>query len=645
MIRALLTVLLLALAYQPPDGYIRMPRLGITFINSGDMPVDMRRYQQALFLGAGWNRWPLYWDRVETAPGQYNWAVYDRVISADLTHGLQTNVILLGRPGFHQAGGSISNLGAPVFSDGTDTPGSGKTINLNNPWARFVYAAVQRYRPGGQLTQQEGWAAGRGVTVWEMWNEPDLTMFWEGSPADYARLLKVGYLAAKHADSTVQIMFGGLADPDRDNWLAQALAIYATDPASAAYNWYMDLVGVHSYTYARRSGEVVRRVRETLAAYGLSRPIWLNESGVPVWDDYPGPTWATADPTSRRLRVTADQQAAYVVQSTALAWAEGAAVVMYHQLYDDCGNQPFGSNFPPHNGELCASGSTCSGDAHGLFRNPADYACFSRHPVPGSPRPSAGAYRLLAEIFGAGSFENGVARTLDDRAVVVTFDRPSLRERLHVVWNRSLRPVMLDLPASGDTATMRTLDGTAYTLFPENGEYRISLPPATQDDFPYLVAGDGAAVGGAPFIIVEQVFAEQPYNPALPRLEGDVPPASPNVTLPAATTSPTPLPTVDPTHDTRPPSASLNPLPPESPPQFMVSWSGEDDSGIGGYLIWVSTDGGTWQPWLETTATSAIFSGEIGRHYAFAIWAVDLAGNWTPNVDLTPQAETRVTAG
>jgi hypothetical protein len=50
--------------------FIRAPRLGITFINSTDGDISEQRYQQALFLGAGWNRWPLYWDRVEVSPGQ-----------------------------------------------------------------------------------------------------------------------------------------------------------------------------------------------------------------------------------------------------------------------------------------------------------------------------------------------------------------------------------------------------------------------------------------------------------------------------------------------------------------------------------------------------------------------------------------------
>ncbi len=58
-----------------------------------------------------------------------------------------------------------------VFSDDTDEPGPGKSINPDNRWAYFVNAAVNRYRPGGMLAQQQGWNDERGVRYWEIWNE------------------------------------------------------------------------------------------------------------------------------------------------------------------------------------------------------------------------------------------------------------------------------------------------------------------------------------------------------------------------------------------------------------------------------------------------------------------------------------------
>ena len=85
------------------DDYIRADRLGIAHISS-DSGTSPDRYEQALRLGAGWNRWPLYWDRVERVPGEREWAAYDEQVRNDLEMGLQINAILIGVPGAYQDG-------------------------------------------------------------------------------------------------------------------------------------------------------------------------------------------------------------------------------------------------------------------------------------------------------------------------------------------------------------------------------------------------------------------------------------------------------------------------------------------------------------------------------------------------------------
>lgn len=602
--------------------------MGITFISSLDHPANDLRYQRATLLGAAWNRWPLYWDRVERAAGVFDWSGYDRLVAQDVQHGLAINAILLGRPAFYGLGGGVQNLNVAAFSDGTDIPAPGKQPNPANPWAVFVYNAVMRYKPGGLLASTMGWPAGTGVSVWEAWNEPDLTMFWSAGVEQYARLLKVTYLVAHQADPSTRVMFGGLAygNPDQDDWLAKVLAIYAADPLRQTFNWYMDQVAVHNYTYARRSGLVVNRIESELAKYGLNRPVWLNESGVPAWDDYPGPVWTAAIPSERQYRATMQQQANFWVASTALAWASGAEVVFYHQLYDDCGNQ--GGDFPPHNGEYCATGAMCAGDAFGLYRNERGEACFSQHPLPGSPRPVAGAYYRMAQIFGAAPFANGQIES-QEGSTLVSFDRPTTGERVLVMWNRTTGELKLDVPALGDSAQLYDIANQDYELIPTDGKYTIGLQPLTADNLPGLPAGELSGIAGAPMILVEKI------NPAL------------LVTLTAPVTvtpegTPAPRPTIDPTGDISPPTTSMTALPPISPSTFAVEWSGSDDSGVDRYLVWVRINGGKWQPWLETGQTRGFYTGSVGNTYDFAVWAVDLAGNWSLNSELVPQASTVV---
>jgi hypothetical protein len=161
------------------------------------------------------------------------------------------------------------------------------------------------------------------------------------------------------------------------------ISIFQNDPNASANNFYFDMVAIHSYSYPYRTGWLTLFTRDTLREFGLSKPIWVNESGVSVWDDYPGPTFASSSDQRQRL-ATADQAAWFFIQSTAYAWAEGADVVFFHQLYDDCGDRP--DNFAPNSGRF--------GDAFGLFRNRTSSPCFSQHPYPDTPRPAARAFRM-----------------------------------------------------------------------------------------------------------------------------------------------------------------------------------------------------------------------------------------------------------
>jgi hypothetical protein len=343
-----------------------------------------------------------------------------------------------------------------------------------------------------------------------------------------------------------------------------------------------------------------------------------------------------------------------MIQSTALAWAAGADVVFYHQLYDDCGNQPSNTDFPPNNGDICANGA-CWGDAHGLYRNDRGNVCFRQSPQPGTPRPVAAAFYRLAQIFGGiGTFGSGQVVDVNGRGTAVAFNRVSsgtVTERIYVLWNRTSSRLVVEVPASGVSAALYTMDNQDFVVTPTDGEYQVGLDASSGS--PYIPLGDNNAVGGAPIIMVEQVPpGAAPIDPVLLHVEGMEPApretASPEPIGEGATFGdfstpiPTPRPTVDPAFDTQPPQASVFALPEVSPPTFTVQWGGQDNSGIAGFVIWMRENGGTWQPWLETSDMQAEYTGQSGSTYEFAVWAVDLAQNWSTNTELSPQAVTRV---
>ena len=625
------------------DGYIRSDRLGITFISSIDSYNIPDRYRNALILGAGWNRWPLYWDRVELASNNWDWSAYDNLVEADLRNRLNVNAILLGRPDFRRDGNSIQGIYEPIFANDKDTPTENVLVNVNNPWAQFVFEAVSRYKPNGVLAQQRNFRADQGIRVWEIWNEPDFPIFWQGGVKAYARMLKTAYIVIKSVDPSATVVFGGLLYATDDTWLTQVLSIFQQDPLRRDYNWFMDVVAIHSYDDPWRSAWLTLYVRQGLKAYGLDRPIWLNESGVSVWNDYPGPIWAT-DPANRIRLATIEQQAYYFIMSTAYAWSEGADKVFFHQLYDDCGNQPAGTNFPPHNGELCASGA-CFGDAFGIFRNRSDSVCYSQHPFANTPRPVANAYRLMADIFGQEEFTNGQVEDIDGKVTVISFDRPRTQERILVVWNRTFEPITFPLTPLGQSATLYTLDEVQQIASATDGYYYFNLQPATNFSYPDLDASRTTAIGGEPIIIVEQTSAD-----SIPVGDVVVANASDENLVMRPTIHPTmgainlvPIrATVAPENDTTPPIPEMKILPPTSNRIFSVEWSAQDDGEVDSYFVWVRVDGANWIPWLQTTLTESDYAGESGKLYEFAVQAQDVAGNWSTNTELQPMTSTRV---
>jgi hypothetical protein len=487
-------------------------RLGLCFVSSAEDRADDARFARALAAGAQWNRYPFYWQNIEKSGGSYDYSAQDTVVKDDVAHGLRTLAILLGTPGMYATGGvagaqmplvsqnveveiaagevsakdfpisaassAPSSLDQPVFSDGTDVPGSGKTINPNNPWARFVYNTVNRYKPGGVLAQQQGWPDDKGILHWEMWNEADLAWFWSSSAQQYYRLLKVGYLAAKFADARCAVMFGGLAYNDGGSWFNSVLGAMAADPNPSlrdANNQYFNILGLHAYSTSTDAISRPTTARAQLAAYGLNKRIWITEMGAPVWNDYPGPT---NDPNSA-FRATTAEQAAYVIQSHAYAMYSGVEYMFYFQLHDDCGN------------------GADAHDAYGLFRNTSSSACY---PSDAGARPSYTAYQLVAAYFRD---LTPAWRQTPSGAEVVAFNKAG-NQRLVVMWATGGSNVEVQVKAVSASATLIDVYGHTQQVTPQGENYHVTLPAATNRNNPYF---DGYMIGGLPYILIENAPA------------------------------------------------------------------------------------------------------------------------------------------
>lgn len=504
---------------------VSTPQLGLAFISSAESPANETRYQLARAIGGTLNRWPMYWPQIEQDPiGQprvFDWSRQDANIIADLNHGLTDVPILMLTPIGLDTGGdrlapappvgaglrllmqdktlnaanSPSSQGSPpeglylnVFTDGSDVPGPGKSINPANRWAYFVNAAVDRYRPGGLLARAQSWSGDKGIHSWEIWNEEDLDQFFSGTPADYARLLKVAYLAGKQADPNATVIFGGLAHFQKPNWLNDVLDVIAADPVSTTYHDYMDAVASHSYAWAWQTFSYLQQDRQRLDARGLKDvKLWITETGLPVCDDSPiAPFNFCPSP----YRGTMAEQAAYLIQTVAWSNWLNAENIIWFQLVDDVGNE-------------------CPYDAFGLVRNPPAGPCVGRD---GSTRPAYDTYQLTNRLFAGTQPYWRDRRTstatnwITGNQEILAFKRPGTGERVITLWTRYYIAETVLLTATSTSARLFYPDGTSQTLIPVNGVYAINLPAATNLGAPYADGKqlDGtSSVGGSPRILVE----------------------------------------------------------------------------------------------------------------------------------------------
>ena len=167
----------------------------------------------------------------------------------------------------------------------------------------------------------------------------------------------------------------------------------------------------------------------------------------------------------------------------------------------------------------------------------------------------------------------------------------------------NLPPMVLDGFLPPEDGTGRGLGYFSYTVMPKAG-----LPTGTQIRDVATVTFDDN-----PPITTDQVNENDPSQ--------GVDPAKQDLN----------------TIDAGAPTSSVTALPAFNPASFTVNWSGLDaagGSGIDSFEVYVSDNGGAFTLWqIDTTDTSATFTGVDGHTYGFYSAAFDNAGNAQPTPD------------
>jgi hypothetical protein len=158
------------------------------------------------------------------------------------------------------------------------------------------------------------------VTHWEILNEPDGAWAFDGTPEQYARVLRAAYDAIGARVPEAMVAMGGLMTPEDPAWLERMLATPGADAAHA-----FDIANLHLRGHERSLPGVLTAWRERLAGHGFAGPVWVTEHG------YPGDPSFQGDPA---FRGGEPAQAAFLTESV-LSLAEAGADEVFVTLRDN----------------------------------------------------------------------------------------------------------------------------------------------------------------------------------------------------------------------------------------------------------------------------------------------------------------------
>jgi hypothetical protein len=280
-------------------------------MNWPDWGTFSRPIDTMLETGSAWVREDFVWGLIEPRERQYNWTATDRIVG----NLQERKVNVLGIISY-----SV-NWATPAKEDDNSPSAVSFYVPDHDKYYLFVHGLVSRYKDT--------------VHHWEIWNEPDNTLFWRPQPnaREYAALLKVAYRAVKDADPTAKVLTGGVsgnAIPFLEELMAggggASFDILALHPYAVPLDKAQARVESRPEVHKMVDVELTK-YRAFLQRHDLDRPIWVTEMGWPARD------W----------QLDEQAQADYLAQAYAQMLASGLAERIFWYSWKDSSPDPIDS--------------------------------------------------------------------------------------------------------------------------------------------------------------------------------------------------------------------------------------------------------------------------------------------------------------
>lgn len=196
------------------------------------------------------------WGQIEQHRAQYWWVGMDRAVQAANAQNAQILYVL----------GSTPTWAASKRSQGT-YPNKGAASNPRylSDWRRWVTAVATRYGPS--------------IDAYQIWNEANLTTFWQGTPRQMARLTLEAQRIIHRLDPTAKVVAASSTVRLRSAF-TRLFPAYLHELRRVG--WPVDVFSVHTYgpstsTPALRATYLALARAELRAAHAPVRPLWDTE--------------------------------------------------------------------------------------------------------------------------------------------------------------------------------------------------------------------------------------------------------------------------------------------------------------------------------------------------------------------------------
>lgn len=238
----------------------------LLYQTAGKQITQLKKMKQ---LGIGSVRFDANWASVQpTGPLNFDWARLDQAVKSARSAGISVDLILDG---------------CPPWAAAPDTDGSPFAQPASSQlFAMWAARVARRYAP-------------KGVHIFEIWNEPNIKLFWRPrpNPEAYTADLIAAYSAIKAVDPSAFIITGGMAPV-----VKSAIDYTPVNFMRAMYRYgakgYFDAVGYHPYSFPALPNTPVRvsgwsqmnydhpSIRGIMKSHGDSgKQIWITEFGAP----------------------------------------------------------------------------------------------------------------------------------------------------------------------------------------------------------------------------------------------------------------------------------------------------------------------------------------------------------------------------